>query len=704
MKNLLRLWPILLLALWFGGVSVALDHAVRRFEDHTTSAPPAFDPSEPWRHARFFTDPDSYAWLSYARDLRASPHFRVRFTHRDNAPHGRPVHWSQPPVWSLCAISAVLEKAGLPPPLALELSGRALLPLVGFFVFSALWLYLRRRFSPAAAAFFAFAPAVVLFWDFHPFRPDHQAYQLAAAFFFVLPLLFSGFGFAPPGRRPSRLPFLLSGISAGFALWFGATVFFFTLAAATLASALALLPENSGGAPPDSAAWRVWGLSGAVASILFWLLEYAPNHFSMRLEANHPLYALSFLGIGECLYLLCRFRHDPATCLSPAFLAHAAMALAAAAALPLLLLFGPVAWYIPRSTFMLRLHARHINEFLPLATFSSETGHSFFVFFLLAVGPGLFGILLLLFRPSAFLSSPAARRRVTFALPFFFLFALCYVWQNRWKSQAIWASLLVLVALWSAAAPTRRPRLLAALILLPAVLQFAIFFHQTLYGLVATWRAEKIDPMFYGALKQRNFVLNWKKALGGTPVRALAPTGLAPLIHYFGLGDAIASLYWENLEGDLAATAAFADPAPDAPVGRRLAVDRRITHVLMLEGSQDALMFYNLQTGLLDQSGAARTLGGLLAGAFPGATLPSWLGVDPDLNIAGNPHCFTFIPSIGKWYEDSWPVRIYTVRPEVLTTTSALPPPGTPAPDGTLSNAPPPSSGTPSPAPPLPPA
>ncbi len=53
----------------------------------------------------------------------------------------------------------------------------------------------------------------------------------------------------------------------------------------------------------DPTLWRVWGCAAGLASLFFYLLEYAPAHFTMRLEVNHPLYALALFGAGD---VLCR--------------------------------------------------------------------------------------------------------------------------------------------------------------------------------------------------------------------------------------------------------------------------------------------------------------------------------------------------------------------------------------------------------------
>ena len=103
---------VILLGAWFGGLSWATDAGIRKFESRVVADPTRPADPQPWRSARFFVDPDSYCWLSYARDLRASGNWRLRFTHADNAPYGRAVHWSHLPIWALMGISRFLEIAG----------------------------------------------------------------------------------------------------------------------------------------------------------------------------------------------------------------------------------------------------------------------------------------------------------------------------------------------------------------------------------------------------------------------------------------------------------------------------------------------------------------------------------------------------------------------------------------------------------------
>lgn len=651
--------PLLLLGLWFGGMGWGIDAALRRFERHTTATPPHVNPNDSWRQARCFIDPDAYLWLSYTRDLRQSGHWRLRHTAADNAPYGREMHWCHLPIWSLMALSAGLEKTGLSPPLALEIAGRLLMPLAGFLLFSALYLYLRRRIGIGAAALCALAPAALLFWDFHPLRPDHHAFQIMAAFSCALFLLFSGFGWTEKGKdRPPLRLFIASGICGGFGLWFGATVFYFTLAALTISAAGVLLispqPSHPAKSQMHPGVWRIWAWAGAGTALLLYALEYAPGPFPPRLEVNHPLYALSWLGIGECLYLFARWKHVDSR-LSPLRLLHAATALAAAAALPLLILFGPESAYLPRTILMLRLHASHIHEFQTIRAFAIQNHANIGLLLLRLLGPGVIftGMAVWLRRKSRL--DFIANLRSSFALPVFLLFSMLLCWQIRWRPYAVMSSLLLAIALLAAFPPAwRRPaRLIAALL----GLQCAAGLWINLLPFNSLWKVEHIEPRYLTALQTRNLMVNMRETTLD-PIRLMAPSEMAPAATYFGVGDAIASLYWENLPGLQAGAEFFGAPLPGKQA-RQIADERQITHVIMNEGAQDALTFYHLQTGRDDQLGASQTVGGALTGI--GTKIPPWLRFDETLNQAVNPPLYTFVPAIGQWAPSRMPTRIYVV-------------------------------------------
>ena len=111
--------------------------------------------------------------------------------------------------------------------------------------------------------------------------------------------------------------------------------------------------------------WRAFGLAGAGAALLFYLLEYAPAPLSFRLEVNHPIYALAFFLGGEflcraqrLLFIRVRRKSDHVWA---AALRDRRLAVIGAA-----IFLGPMEWHAMRQPFMQRLH-EEIAEFQPIA-------------------------------------------------------------------------------------------------------------------------------------------------------------------------------------------------------------------------------------------------------------------------------------------------------------------------------------------------
>ena len=666
-----------LLAAWFGGFSWAADAGIRKFEAHTVVHPDRPTDPQPWRAARFFVEPDSYYWLAYARDLRAAEAWRLRYTYADNAPAGREMHWAHLPIWALMGISRLVEMGGVSPPIALELAGRILMPLFGWLFFSALYLLLGHRLGWRISALTTATLAMGLNWDFHALRPDHHGFQLAASIFMWLGLLLGGMGWvrrepapgAVGGRSPlatARRWFFVSSLFGGIGFWLGATVHLFSLAAlaAGAAATLLFIPPPGTKDPfeirPDL--WRFWGFSGAGVALVFHALEYAPHHVGMRLEANHPLYALCWLGTAECLRALALWRSRRRRSLAD--ILSAALGVGAASLLPLLIVFGPVAWFLPRSEIMLRLHAHHIIEFRTLfATAGSQWAKTFLLSFGVVV-PATLWTLVLLWRRQL----PVARQRLLLPLcAMTVLFILLYAWQVRWEPFALAAGLLLAGFLLTErrglaeTLPARSIwRHLPALLLALFALQLAYGTFRLVAPLRQLLRVEKLDELWLKALLQRNLMLQLKAQFPATPLRLVLPAEMATAAYYFGVGNSLGSLYWENPAGLGAAADFFGDPLPGERA-RQIAKERGLTHVLMNPGAGDALMFYQIATGRSDQLGASRTVGGATAKA--GTPVPEWLHPEPALNAAANPTYYVLVPKIKQWVPLSLQLSLYRAMP-----------------------------------------
>lgn len=674
---------LLLLALWHAGMGWMADRGIRRVEAAATLNPPTPDSAEAWRARRFCIDPDSYHWLSFARDLRASPGVRVRRTGADNAPYGREVHWAQLPIWLLAGLSWTLERAGgLSPPLALELAGRILMPAVGFLFSASVFLFLARRGRRFVAFLAAVPMAVCTSYNFHALRPDHHGFQIAFIVAMWLCLLESGMGWCRvrasgeaagadelPSHRSARRHFVWAGVFSGLALWLGATVFTVALFVTAAGLALILLRTRvrdgaAVGAVLCPDVFRAWGVAGAATSLVFWFVEYAPASFALRLEANHPLHALCLLGTAECLRAIARWKRDRASFGWRDGL-PAAAGFAAAAVLPALLVFGPREWFVPRSTAMLRLHGRFILEFRSL--WESGALDSHFENLPLLLAGGVAGVLsaVFLWRNRIPFSRRGPLALLGFASLAYFLLSCGQV---RWV-QFLNPGLVLLVALgWAAACgdccQASGPRAARWGCMLAGLLALAPAVHAA----AGQWRSvldlnrvERMSDVWMRMLLQRNVLLELKAAVPpGRPLRWMLPVEMAPAVAYFGAGAAVGSLYWENAVGMQAAAEFFGDPLPGVRT-YEIARERGITHVVVdLErGEGDAYSFYHLLTGKSDYPGVAATVGYALA---RDERLESdWLHLDERLTAVASRPIWIFLPGVGRWIPFRLPLRVYAV-------------------------------------------
>ena len=99
----------------------------------------------------------------------------------------------------------------------------------------------------------------------------------------------------------------------------------------------------------------------------------------MRLEVNHPLFWISWIGVAFGLEEISRLRRPLALDLASALRLAGAGLLALA--LPLAVMLGPAAWHQMHDPFLKRLHAKYITEFLPSMLISGgHWGDYFFAF------------------------------------------------------------------------------------------------------------------------------------------------------------------------------------------------------------------------------------------------------------------------------------------------------------------------------------
>lgn len=284
---------------------------------------------------------DAETWVRLSLDVSEGGESRERFTHIDNAPEGREVYWNSGWAWLMSrggmvwqavdfwqqqrvySLATPAEKLKLPVPTPLPLpiaTERAAfwqnLPVfIGLIILFSAWV--GRRAGAGAGALIALAMLGhgAFYEGFSPAYPDHHGLLAATAFGVVLGAIFMGAGWwQSPGERPGLLPesaraargaAVFSAVSGALGMWISAASVIPPIAIVGLTGLVVALLQGRAllaqGAKFDAGLWRLWGRVGAAASFLFYLLEFAPSHFGMRLEANHPLHALAWLGGSELI-------------------------------------------------------------------------------------------------------------------------------------------------------------------------------------------------------------------------------------------------------------------------------------------------------------------------------------------------------------------------------------------------------------------
>ncbi|HSJ23653.1 MAG TPA: hypothetical protein VK929_03140 [Longimicrobiales bacterium] len=315
-------------ALWAGALALALAflavdsaHRLRSIgllsTLRITDAPaPAADPMSPTgyeaRQHRLVLPPagtDGYHWIMQTERMLAGDGLRIRHSEVDNAPDGREVHWSSPLRWWLGGLALVRKATH--PHLTHARALEQVAPAAGAMLLAALLLILTpliaRWFGAPAAAVFVLAWVGVfpLYEAFMVGIVDHHGMLAVCCFLgLVLPVR-GGSGWLEDGRSPHRVRrwFAVAGVVSGVGLWISAAVMLPVIIATGVAGVLAAAltrPEAPGGAGPRRALmpdlWRVWGVAGAATAFTAWLVEYFPGDMGMRLEVNHPLYALAWIA------------------------------------------------------------------------------------------------------------------------------------------------------------------------------------------------------------------------------------------------------------------------------------------------------------------------------------------------------------------------------------------------------------------------
>ena len=610
---------------------------------------------------------DAKWYAIHAESLLRGEAWRIRSTGLDNAPHGREVHWASLLVWSLAGWASLLSFfSGRP---AVEEVQHAALSfgLVSFVAMAAAFAAMVwRRFGPATAGvtLLMVAGSFPVYDMFRSGEVDHHG---VAAFFCmacVFGLAAGGTGSAPTSSPFPLRWFIASGVAGGFGLWVSASTTLPVIAACGLGAVLSLLVVRPGdrGIVAWPQVWWVWALAGATTSLACYLVEYFPLALGWRLEVNHPLFALAWLGGGWILALLAAWsagRRDLTVQLrmpwprSAVFTAGSvALALLAVVAPLLVIRSGGSSVFAVSDPFLLRLHGEYIREFAPAWTAHAGPGWPGKLFDL-AWWPALGATLVvLLFRRRdslpAFvgpaLAVPATAAAVAQAEA---------LWQVRWTGLAmgLWI-VVVVVALGFLLGPGRtawpslRRRQMLALGFFLGLLP-AIFSTGGAWLALRDGESPRYPKSFIPSLLMRDISHRLIRARPDrVPLVLSDPTSSTDLAFYGGI-PVVGTLYWENKTGLLRAARIFS--ARDAEEFRRALAAAGIGFIVLptWDAFADLTAYGTLLRAGGEDPGPGRPF---LAGVVAGQTCPDWLRpvhypIPAAFGLAGEQvHIFEFVP------------------------------------------------------------
>ena len=609
-------------------------------------------------------DPDSHCWINLTqrqvRDGTVRPH---DFPY-DNAPYGRERHWSSSFSWWLLVLGGLTHwLGGLPWDAAIAQSAAWANPVLFALFLAVLAPVLRRRLDPWSTGVFLVTLAALwgVEWDFSYGRPDHHGLHLMAFLGLVLGALLAGLGWTRTGPalpaesdtflvrlgtwRQARGWFTASGVCGGMGLWIGSTQQAVCIAVLGGGAVLGALWFGGRKWQVDGVRfapelWLHWSRVGALTSLAFYVIEYFPSHMEMRLEVNHPLLALGWLGAGELMTIILLARTDLANIQRRGreTVLRGLMGLLATSLFPLAVVFGPRNWFWLRDPVLLRSTAV-ISEGRPWIDPPSvaKALHEFWNY----------------------------TGTLTLALP---LAALVLVWRRRHLPAWRQAGLVVGVGAGDGVPG-----------LDPAAKPLDGFHGNVACGAGAARRAVRaaaggggragasvrcrsfllalVVPGWagYGLLQMRTFegdpAVHAKAVLGdmmatkevawnlkryadarddnARPARVMSAPGPSPVLHYYGGVDTVASYYWENLGGCHVGIDFYNDEG-DA-TARRIARERDLDYVVVTATPSFVLELQWLKLGRVDMPTARRTLAFRLANPQGGKT-PDWLEALPLLD------------------------------------------------------------------------
>jgi tetratricopeptide (TPR) repeat protein len=426
----------------------------------------------------------------------------------------------------------------------------------------------------------------------------------------------------PVTPEAARSAAVFSAISGAFGLWVSAASMLPPIALVGISGVLALMLHGRsavrGGTKFDPQVWRTWGRVGASMSFAFYLLEYFPGHLGLRLEANHPLYAIAWCGAGE---LLARFSERWLSLPNRHPLSWWQMAwpLAALAAAPLVIFVKGTKVFIVLDPFLARLHSDYIQEFLPIwRVLRGATAPMFFQIVLLDNLPLVAGFATLTF----------LRRDAPIILWFAtlagFLFNLMAWWQSRWMLNASGVQVCLAIVLFACWTKSAKPltRWIAALALVGAL--YGPNCVARIKGAANEVSVRRVAPRDATNILYRDIAAALRASQPTGEITLLASPNGSTGIGYYGRFKTIGTLYWENRDGLKSAAAIFS--AKSEAEAQQLIRKHHVTHIAIVSEENFIQQYFEL---LHPGATADQIKQGLGYRLLVEKNIPQWLEIIP---------------------------------------------------------------------------
>jgi tetratricopeptide (TPR) repeat protein len=547
---------------------------------------------------------DAQTWVRHAIALTEGDQVQLRWTTIDNAPFGREVHWNSGWAWAIAGAGWINHLfTGAPMTSAIERATVWLTPAVLLVLIMILSSWATRQAGVIAGVVIVAAMSCNdrIYEGFFPCYVDHHGLMTVAVFGMMLGAVFMGGGWWQAGERGTALLLpsstesarrgaIFSAISGGLGMWVSAASILPPIVLVGAAGGIAILIQGrtarSHGEQFAPEIWRLWGRVGAATSFLFYLVEYFPGHLGMRLEANHPLYAIGWLGGAELVALLGerwfaapedRWKDWP----------RLAWPLAAVLIAPAAIILGGTKVFIVADPFLASLHKNYIQEFLPIwktiQGFDAKMAYQ--VLFVENV-PLIAAILTLTYKGR---ETPLVVWFVTIAT---LLFNVMAWWQSRWLLNASGVQVclaVVLIGTWTGNTSQRARWVLA---LAMAGLLFVPSGVMRYLGASQDVAARRVSPRDAANMLFRDVAAVLRASQPTGDIVLLSSPNASTSVGYYGRFKTLGTLYWENNDG-LHHAAEILSAKTEAQAAE-LIKKYGVTHIAMISDENFIVQYYQL--------------------------------------------------------------------------------------------------------------